>query len=275
MSRWVLLLVLAAACGRGESEGEGRGKGGSAGSGGATDAGSENNDGGTTDVAGSQGRGGESVPMCVPGASQLCYCAAPTRTGAQVCADDGARWEECVCEDGLGGSAGAAGDGGSSGEGGDGGSGECPSGHEVCGDVCMATASYTTDAQNCGRCGNVCSTTVSGPTACANGQCGCMAGYMLCDGDSCVDTTSDPNNCGTCGARCPSGQCSNRQCVGGGAGAGAGGEGGSGGSTGCDGGLEYCPGVGCVDLSSDESHCGFCGESCNPGRTCIDGHCPT
>ncbi len=122
---------------------------------------------------------------------------------------------------GVGGGGGATAQGGGAGvpvaQGGVAGA-NCLPDFEVCDGSCVAKSSYATDAQNCGRCGNVCSTSITGPSACANNTCGCMSGYNLCNGNTCVDFTSDPNNCGSCGTKCASGQCSGRQCVGGGTG---------------------------------------------------------
>jgi hypothetical protein len=36
----------------------------------------------------------------------------------------------------------------------------------------------------------------------------------------------------------------------------------------------YCgPGIGCVDVISDENHCGACGNVCTPGEACMNGVC--
>jgi hypothetical protein len=69
----------------------------------------------------------------------------------------------------------------------------------------------------------------------------------------------------------------------GGVGGRTGGTGGVGGATGGGpagtGGLVVCPagyvvcGVDCVDLSTDRSHCGACGNACLPGALCEDGAC--
>jgi hypothetical protein len=64
--------------------------------------------------------------------------------------------------------------------------------------------------ENCGICGNVCS---SG-SMCANGSCNCVGGSMAC-GDQCVDLQSDSGNCGSCGNVCALGQtCGGGQCLG-------------------------------------------------------------
>ena len=77
-----------------------------------------------------------------------------------------------------------------------------------CGGACVDPS---TDARNCGVCGNVCA---SG-TACTNGMCSsvvCMAGQTRC-ANACVNLANDPSNCGACGLICAPGQaCSNGVC---------------------------------------------------------------
>lgn len=83
----------------------------------------------------------------------------------------------------------------------------CSDGTILCNGTCVATS---TDAQNCGACGNVCSL----GTFCIKGNCSCMAGLALCN-KTCTDTSIDPRNCGECGNVCPGfaicnqGTCSN------------------------------------------------------------------
>ena len=83
----------------------------------------------------------------------------------------------------------------------------------------------TTDASNCGRCGNSCGLYTFEPTSkgvCTYGSCSrvCFQGRADCNGnaeDDCeVDTDSDPRNCGGCGKVCDkiAGQaCVRGQCV--------------------------------------------------------------
>jgi predicted outer membrane repeat protein len=83
-----------------------------------------------------------------------------------------------------------------------------------CSGACIDPSS---DVNNCGSCGNVCTTTDPHATGavCSGGQCepNCNAPYAACAG-SCVDLTSDQNNCGACGNTCSSGQgCLNSACV--------------------------------------------------------------
>ena len=67
----------------------------------------------------------------------------------------------------------------------------------------------TTDVENCGACGVVCSTNHITP-ACANGSCDagtCAAGYLDCDNEKQADgcetnSATDVTNCGACGNDC-------------------------------------------------------------------------
>jgi hypothetical protein len=128
----------------------------------------------------------------------------------------------------------------------------CPAGTPCGGGVCGCGAPTTlcgsacvnekTDPQHCGSCNNICGAGLS----CMNGTCGCQAGELFCAG-ACTDTTSDPSNCGACNHVCGAG----RPCVGG--------------TCGCPAGETNCgEGIGCVDLTSNPTHCG---DSC-PGSVC-------
>jgi hypothetical protein len=82
----------------------------------------------------------------------------------------------------------------------------CPSvsAPQVCTDL-------SSDAQNCGFCGNACAT----GARCVNGSCGgsCQPGYVLCNG-ACVDLQTNTSNCGRCGNQCAPGQgCQGGACV--------------------------------------------------------------
>jgi hypothetical protein len=70
----------------------------------------------------------------------------------------------------------------------------------------------STDSNNCGVCGNVCSVLHGTPT-CSSGYCtvqSCDAGYADCDkvfASGCeTDLASDPAHCGSCSTACSAGQ---------------------------------------------------------------------
>jgi hypothetical protein len=119
-----------------------------------------------------------------------------------------------------------------------------------CGTTCIDVSS---DAQNCGACGQACPTT----QVCSAGACGCPTDRLLC-GASCIDSSSDDQNCGGCGNACRDSEvCSSGACV-------------------CPTGQALC-GDSCVDQQSDESNCGACGTACSGGQICASGtcECPT
>jgi len=138
---------------------------------------------------------------------------------------------------------------------------ECPAGEEVCAGACVDPATYATDPANCGACGNAC-----GVGTCAAGVCDCGA-FIACPAPlpRCVDGLEDPRNCGTDAAAACGNVCPLTNDV-------------------CDAGTCTCPatlpdtcGSTCVDLASDESHCGACPTTCATGATCTSGvcQCPT
>jgi hypothetical protein len=123
----------------------------------------------------------------------------------------------------------------------------------LCNGVCT---NVTTDAANCGGCGNMCP---SGQ-ACVSGQC---AGIIcvnpntpeVCNNDQCTNQDSDPSNCSACGDPCPnSGNCVLGQC-----------------DT-CAAGSLVCNGI-CIDGTSDDNNCGGCNTKCINGQTCQAGSC--
>jgi hypothetical protein len=84
----------------------------------------------------------------------------------------------------------------------------CRAGTTRCGDDCVVTSNLQTDPDNCGRCGNVCST-----GRCAAGRCSCPAGTTNCN-NSCENLQTSESSCGACGVRCPyQYSCSAGQCV--------------------------------------------------------------
>ena len=132
----------------------------------------------------------------------------------------------------------------------------CLSTETCCSGKCINT---TSDKNNCGACGQVCS-----GDYCRNGICwACEAGFTLC-GDKCVDTTSDRTNCGACGKVCGNQSiCYDGACMK------------------CLGKSTRC-GNECTDLTSDANNCGACGVGCSTGicsqsvcsTKCGNGYCP-
>jgi hypothetical protein len=89
----------------------------------------------------------------------------------------------------------------------------------------------------------------------------------------CSDLTSDAQNCGGCGVQCPSGQtCADGLCSGDVSPCGSGRRGAF-----CDldagTSLLCCAGGGCADVETDSANCGYCGYSCQPGLSCLQGQC--
>ncbi len=186
-------------------------------------------------------------------------------------------------------------------------------GHGVgtcCGGACVATDS---DPNNCLFCGMACasgpcisSRCVEAPsqncllscapgTICAGTECvgsNCTSNglaynpliiespYCLaedgtvgtCCTSACANLNRDPQNCGTCGIVCPPGtSCENGLCNG----LAACGPGHAGSLCDPDSGLSFrcCPGLGCIDTSSDPANCGDCGKTCTACQTCVAGSC--
>lgn len=108
------------------------------------------------------------------------------------------------------------------------------------------------DKNNCGECGNTCDNGRAMTVACHQGKCrgtGCNDGYGDCNGivdDGCeAYFREDPKNCGGCGIVCPAGvRCLNFYCGG------------------CPPGRVTCGNDGCVDLNSNDKHCGACRFDC-------------
>jgi endoglucanase len=126
----------------------------------------------------------------------------------------------------------------------------CAAPLKACGQACANTAA---DGANCGACGMACP---AATPLCSSSACvaTCPAGLMQC-GTGCVDATSfqtDPLNCGACGKACNAGL----SCVAG--------------TCGCAANQTSCSGA-CVDLSSNNAHCGGCDKPC--AGTCQAGAC--
>jgi hypothetical protein len=129
---------------------------------------------------------------------------------------------------------------------------KCKGGTIKCGKVCV---NASTDALNCGACGNRC----SAGAACVGGKCQspnptCPSGQIRC-GAQCVDPASDEAHCGGCGQACQG----DLTCLSG--------------TCGCaDAGDTRC-GNSCVDPQTDTGNCGTCGNACDTGQGCQGGQC--
>jgi hypothetical protein len=140
----------------------------------------------------------------------------------------------------------------------------CPTDLATCsadgGTYCANTSA---DNDNCGSCGNECT---SG-NVCNAGHCIVTCGALTtCTPDSgtpyCANTNTDNANCGTCGSTCASGYvCGGGVC-----------------SLTC-GSLTTCiPDGGvanayCANTSTDQANCGSCGHACAAGQACGSGSC--
>jgi hypothetical protein len=166
-----------------------------------------------------------------PDAIDDCNAAAPTRPVADACTAAG-----CRC----------------------GTSPACAAPRQCCGGRCVDT--QTSDV-HCGSCGNACTSGME----CRSGTCRrcgpetCGRGDEDCDG---VPDISDPDAVANCNEIQPpdapiADACEGATCRCGGAAA-------------CTGGLACCGSV-CVDITTDEMHCGGCGFTC--AGTCVGGGC--
>ncbi len=129
----------------------------------------------------------------------------------------------------------------------------------------------SSDGNNCGACGNVCSLP-NATSQCVNNSCAvksCNNGFGNCNnqqGDGCeTNFYTDVNNCGSCGNVCSSNNNANGVCTQGIC------------SVICNGGFSNCnnnPNDGCEsDLSIDPNNCGACGIVCPSGKSCVLGVC--
>lgn len=144
---------------------------------------------------------------------------------------------------------------------------ECPAGTTTCATSrARCDVDVTTDRDNCGECGAACPPDQHrdpwdwqiGPNlevafACVASRCvmRCQDGFGDCDGipdNGCEVALTSPANCGACGVVCAPGEpCVDGKC-------------------GCAPPKVAC-GDSCVDLRSDDAHCGICDRSCGGGST--------
>lgn len=143
----------------------------------------------------------------------------------------------------------------------------CAPAEECCDGACVVLEG---DENNCGTCGNTCSSFGTVSSNCIEGVCGetCADGKENCNenpNDGCEsDSSTDLDNCGACGNACGSNEtCDLGACV-------------------CDSAttptITACSdGAGgelCADTATDMLNCGGCGTECNSDTdVCIDGAC--
>ncbi len=128
----------------------------------------------------------------------------------------------------------------------------------------------SSDQQNCGACGSVCSAN-NATGACSAGICAitCNQGWGNCDGNfsnGCeTNLVTSVNNCGACGVVCSAANavsaCSGGACT----------------IASCSPGFADCNGNardGCeINILNDPANCGACGRACNAGQSCSAGNC--
>ena len=118
-------------------------------------------------------------------------------------------------------------------------------------DCSNACVDMTTDANNCGMCGNTCTNLET----CRKSVCSCVPGFYRC-GSKCVSLSDDFANCGQCGKQCPNGKvCLGARCV-----------------AACAGPTTNCGGS-CVNTLTDSRFCGGCNNACRGLQICINGTC--
>jgi len=134
--------------------------------------------------------------------------------------------------------------------------------------VTLGAVDTSSDINNCGSCGNVCSAPGNGTVSCVAGVCqpGCGVGLTDCSG-VCTNTVVDTSNCGACGDACASvvngtASCVNSACQ----------------PPVCNSGFGDCNHNGqCqFNISADPNNCGTCGRVClaaNGISACTAGNC--
>ncbi|MEZ4394039.1 MAG: hypothetical protein R3A48_23440 [Polyangiales bacterium] len=147
----------------------------------------------------------------------------------------------------------------------------CPGAQQCCNGACADPAS---SIAHCGGCGTVCAVANAMP-ACQNGMCtvgACTAPFADCDrlpANGCeAHTLTDVAHCGGCGLRCEARPNATVSCEAGRC------------AFACAPGFADCDGVadnGCeVDLQTDVTRCGACGNACSPPNgtaACVAGRC--
>ncbi|MFO0659140.1 MAG: VWA domain-containing protein [Polyangiaceae bacterium] len=148
---------------------------------------------------------------------------------------------------------------------------DCDAGYADCRSDDPGCETYTNqDSINCGSCGTTCAGDVNAYPDCNSGHCGiqclpgftdCYAGIPGCE----THTSQDVLHCGTCDLICPPGDggdsiCFNGQCA-----------------FACQPGLGDCNFLlsdGCeTNIENDSTNCGYCGNVCPDGGTCVGGAC--
>ncbi|MBL8604803.1 MAG: hypothetical protein JNK72_22945 [Myxococcales bacterium] len=154
----------------------------------------------------------------------------------------------------------------------------CPTGQTNCSNTCRA---LTTDVNNCGACGRICTAPTGGSVTCANSTCvqACPAGQSNCGGvcrpTGATCTSAGTGGCAQTGTLVCSGTttaCSAVPRTSGTCTAPAGGTCGAGGVCACPTGQTNCSNT-CRTLTTDNANCGACGRACGTNQACVAGVC--
>lgn len=134
----------------------------------------------------------------------------------------------------------------------------CPGGQSPCNGTCVNTS---TDLQNCGACGHLCTIDPNGVSTCTSGFCNltCNPNYVSCSG-GCKNLSTDVQNCGSCNHACATDPNGSASCIGGVC------------NLVCTAGFTKCNST-CKNLASDPQNCGSCGFVCSAGQICSSGNC--